>query len=130
MYIVILIGYGFGSTINTPLTGLVIDHIELQTGKRQPGVVRGITAILMLPATSMQPLILSAMLSAAGFIGETKSKTAEVVQAIRLGTGIIPALIILVGIFLLFQLPINHRKELEIQAAMEAKHGMRPADIN
>ncbi len=124
-YIVILLGYGFGSAINPAITGLVVDHIELQTGKRQPGVVRGIIAIVMLPATSMQPLILSALLSAAGYIGNTKHQTAEVVQAIRYGTGLIPALILIVGIVLLAMVPLNHKRELEIQAAIEEKHGKR-----
>lgn len=122
-YIVILLGYGFGSAINPAMIGLAVDHIELKTGKRQPGVVRGIIAILMLPATSMQPLILSVLLSAAGYVGETKHQTAEVIQAIRYGTGLIPAVIIIVGIILLAMVPINHKRELEIQAAIEAKHG-------
>ena len=122
-YIVILLGYGFGSAINGPISGLVVDHIELKTEKRQPGVVRGIMAIIMLPAASLQPLVLSTLLSAAGYIGETKHQTAEVVQAIRIGTGIIPALILLVGIILLARFPIDHKRELEIQAAIEEKHG-------
>ena len=125
-YIVILIGYGFGSAINPAITGLVVDHVELRTGKRQPGVVRGFIAILMLPATSMQPLILSALLSAAGYVGSSKQQTAEVVQAIRIGTGVIPAVILLIGIILLAMVPINHKRELEIQAAIEAKHSAQP----
>lgn len=125
-YIVILLGYGFGSAINAPISGLVVDHIELETGKRQPGVVRGIMAIIMLPASSLQPLVLSALLSAAGYVGETKHQTAEVVQAIRFGTGLIPAAILVIGIILLAQLPINHNRELEIQAAIEEKHGQKP----
>jgi Na+/melibiose symporter-like transporter len=76
----------------------------------------------------VQPLILSALLSAAGYIGGSKSQTAEVVQAIRIGTGIIPAVILLIGIFLLILMPINHKRELEIQAAIEAKHGRQSAD--
>ena len=129
-YIVILLGYGFGSAINPAMIGLAVDHIELKTGKRQPGVVRGIIAILMLPATSMQPLILSVLLSAAGYIGDTKHQTAEVVQAIRYGTGLIPAVIIIIGIILLAMVPINHKRELEIQAAIEAKHGKQVVDAN
>lgn len=125
-YIVILLGYGFGSAINPAMIGLAVDHIELKTGKRQPGVVRGIIAILMLPASSAQPLILSVLLSAAGYIGDTKHQTAEVVQAIRYGTGLIPAVIIIIGIILLAMVPINHKRELEIQAAIEAKHGNHP----
>jgi len=129
-YIVILLGYGFGSAINAPITGLIVDHVELQTGKRQPGVVRGLMAIILLPAASLQPLILSALLSAAGYVGTSKHQTAEVVQAIRFGTGLIPALILLVGIILLALLPLNHKRELEIQAAIEAKHGGRSVDVS
>jgi GPH family glycoside/pentoside/hexuronide:cation symporter len=124
-YLVILAGYGFASAINNPIAGLVVDHLELKTNKRQPGVVRGIMAILLVPAASLQPLILSTLLSAAGYVGTSKSQTAEVVQAIRMGAGIIPAVILLVGILLLIRLPINHKKELEIQAAIEEKHGKR-----
>jgi GPH family glycoside/pentoside/hexuronide:cation symporter len=127
-YIVILLGYGFGSAINAPISGLVVDHIELETGKRQPGVVRGIMAIIMLPAASLQPLILSTLLSYAGYIGETKNQTAEVVQAIRFGTGLIPAVILLAGIILLSMLPINHKRELEIQTAIEEKHSLKPKE--
>ena len=110
------------------MIGLAVDHIELKTGKRQPGVVRGIIAIMMLPATSIQPLILSVLLSAAGYVGDTKHQTAEVVQAIRYGTGLIPAVILLIGIILLAMVPINHKRELEIQAAIEGKHGKKNAE--
>ena len=124
-YLVILAGYAFASAINNPMIGLVVDHIELKTTKRQPGVVRGIMAIVLLPAASLQPLILSALISAAGYVGSSKSQSAEVVQAIRFGAGLIPAVILLIGIILLILLPINHKKELEIQAAIEEKHGKK-----
>jgi Na+/melibiose symporter-like transporter len=121
-YIVVLVGYGFASAIKNPISGLVVDHMELQTGKRQPGVVRGIMAVVLIPAASLTPLILSALLSAEGYVGESKSQTAEVVRAIRIGTGIVPAALLLVGIALLTQLPINHNRELEIQAIIEERH--------
>jgi len=125
-YIVILIGYGFNEAIKNPMTGLIIDHIELETGKRQPGVVRGIMAMLMIPAASIQPLILSWMLTIAGYVGETRHQTVEVVRAIRIGVGLVPAIILLIGIVLLTQLPLNKQRELEIEAAIEAKHGKSP----
>ena len=124
-YLVILAGYAFPSAINNPIGGLVVDHIELITKKRQPGVVRGIMALLLIPAASIQPLILSALLSASGYIGGSKSQSPEVVQAIRTGAGLIPAVGLLIGIILLILMPFNHKKELEIQAAIEEKHGKR-----
>ncbi len=125
-YVVILFGYGFNSAIYAPLSGLVVDHIELETGKRQPGVIRGLIATIMLPAASVQPLILSALLSSAGYIGNVKQQSAEVVRAIRFGTGLIPAIFLAAGILLLVFLPIDHKRELEIQAAIEAKHVKQP----
>ena len=87
-------------------------------------------AIIMLPASSLQPLVLSTLLSASGYVGEIKHQTAQVVQAIRFGTGLIPAAILLVGVILLAKLPINHKRELEIQAAIEAKHGKKSEAIS
>jgi len=75
-------------------------------------------------------LILSALLSAAGYVGSSKQQTAEVVEAIRIGTGVIPAVILLIGIILLVMVPINHQRELEIQAAIEEKHSSHPDIID
>lgn len=122
-YVVILGGYGFYSAINIPLQGLVIDDIELATGKRQPGVVAGIIAVFLIPAMSVQPVILSSLMSVAGYVGESKEQTAEVVRAIRLGTGIIPALILLAGILVLSRVPIGNERQKEIEAAIEVRHG-------
>lgn len=127
-YIVILVGYGFDGAIRNPLTGLIVDHIELNTGKRQPGVVRGVMSMLLIPAASIQPLILSWMLTSAGYIGGSKSQTAEVLQAIRVGVGLVPAIILLVGIVLIARLPLDKKREQEIEAAMYEIHGDSPAE--
>jgi GPH family glycoside/pentoside/hexuronide:cation symporter len=127
-YIVILIGYGFDGAIRNPMTGLIVDHIELETGKRQPGVVRGVMAMLLIPAASLQPLILSWMLTISGYVGESKHQTAEVVQSIRMGVGLVPAIILLIGIVLVSQLPLNHERELEIEQAITRKHGAAKAE--
>jgi len=124
-YIVILAGYGFSGSIGGPFRGLVVDHIELKTGKRQPGVVAGIMAVLLIPAGSIQPLILSTLLSASGYDGAAKHQTAEVVRAIRIGTGLIPAVLTFISIILIMLIPINRHKEREIQNAIEKKHGQK-----
>ena len=121
-YIVILAGYGFNSSIYNPFVGIIVDHIEIKTGKRQPGVVKGIMSILLVPAASLQPLILSVMLGASGYVGGVSEQTPEVVQAIRLGTGVIPGVILLIGIILLGILPITHKKELDINSIIKEKY--------
>jgi hypothetical protein len=32
--------------------------------------------------------------------------------------------------FILFRFLVNHKKEMEIQAAIEAKHGIQPAELS
>jgi hypothetical protein len=34
------------------------------------------------------------------------------------------------GTFLLFRFPIKYKRELEIQAAIEAKHSIQPAELS
>lgn len=121
-FIVMLLGYGFYSAIVTPMQGLIVDNIELQTGKRQPGVIGGLMAVLLIPSTAVQPLILSTLLTASGYVGSSKVQTQEVVNAIRLGVGIIPASILLIGIVLLMFLPLSKKREMEIQSQIEAKY--------
>ena len=129
-YIVILLGYGFSSAIDQPFGGLVIDHIELTTGKRQPGVVGGIMAVLLVPAASVQPLILSTLLSATGYDGSTSVQAPEVVRAIRIGTGLIPAIILLAGIAVMTLIPLSKEREDGIQDRIREKHfdGEQKAD--
>ena len=62
------------------------------------------------------------MLTAARYVGESQHQTAEVVQAIRYGTGLVPAVILLIGIALLTQLPVDHKREREIQKAVKELH--------
>lgn len=121
-YIFILGGYAFNGAIMLPMQGLVVDHLELKTGKRQPGIVAGIIAVFLIPAASIQTLIMSSLMSVSGYDGSLKVQTAEATQAIRYGTGLIPALILLAGILVLTRLPINKQKEQEIQDEIEAKH--------
>lgn len=84
--------------------------------------------MLLIPAASIQPLILSWMLTSAGYIGGSKSQTAEVLQAIRVGVGLVPAIILLVGIVLIARLPLDKKREQEIEAAMYEIHGDSPAE--
>ena len=119
-----LAGYAFNTGIFQPFQGLVVDHIELETGKRQPGVVGGMMMVLLTIASSVQPLILGLLLDVAGYDGAVQHQNPQVVSAIRFGAGLIPAIILVIGIILLRLLPIDHNREKEIQEAIEEKHGI------
>jgi Na+/melibiose symporter-like transporter len=129
MYLVILFGYGFGSALLPVWTGLLTDHIELSTGKRQPALIGGLMAIFLIPAASFQPLILSTLLEVTNYDGAVKQQTAEVVNAIRVGTGIIPAAILLVGLILLMFVPFGFGREKEITHHIKEKHGLEAEGV-
>lgn len=122
IWVLILGGYAFNGSIMLPMQGLVVDHIELTTGKRQPGVIAGIIAVFLIPASSVQTVILGALMTATGYDGAVKAQAPEVVKAIRFGTGAVPAILLLIGMFFLILLPISQKREKDIQNEIEVKH--------
>jgi len=126
-YILILLGYAFASACMVPLTALVIDDLELKTGKRQPGIVGGIMAVFLIPAGSVQVLLLGTMLDIAGYNGAIKEQSALVIRAIRTGVGIVPAIILLIGILLLLKFPFGKEDEGRLQDEIVAKHALNEA---
>jgi len=126
-YGIMFIGYATLFATNGPMEGILIDHIEIKTGKRQPGVIRGIMSVLMVPSVTVQMMIFTSLLTWSGYDGSVKSQSAEVVRAIKLGTGVIPAAFLLLGIILLKLFPLGRKEELEIQTVMEAKHRSGPS---
>ncbi len=121
-YAIMFVGYATQFATSGPLEGILIDHIEKVSGKRQPGVVRGIMAVLMVPAGTVQVMIFSTLLTISGYDGSVKSQAPEVVSAIKIGTGIIPAAFLVIGILLLRLFPIGKKEEVAIEAYVEEKH--------
>jgi len=119
LYVIILAGYAFASATMIPLQGLLVDHFEIKTGKRQPGVLGGIFQMIFLPAASAQVLIIGAFLSSSGYDGAVKVQAPEVVNAIRLSTGLIPAVLLLVGIIVLSFMPLGKKQEDQLKDAIE-----------
>ena len=79
--------------------------------------------MFLVPAQYTQQLVLSALLAIAGYSANSPHSPGTV-QAIRLGAGLVPAVILIIGVLLLRRLPVNHTKEREIQSAVEEKHQM------
>ncbi|MBF9017287.1 MULTISPECIES: MFS transporter [unclassified Oceanispirochaeta] len=124
-YMIMFVGYAVLYSTNGPLEGILVDHLELKTGKRQPGVVRGLMSVIMTPSITIQTLIFSSLLTTSGYDGSVKEQTAEVVRAIRLGAGAIPAAFLILGIIALRFFPIGKKEELRIQKEITEKHHSR-----
>jgi len=102
---------------------LLTDHVVISTGKRQPALLGGLLAIFLIPAASFQPLILSVLLDRTGYDGSVQLQTEAVNNAIRLGTGIIPAILLTLGLITFSLIPFGLKREKEIQNLIKEKHG-------
>ncbi len=126
IYIVTLFGYGFVSIIIEPFQGLIVDDIELQTGERNPASIAGIIQIFIVLAPGLTAAIMSKVLHIVEYApyvdGIRVDQTEEVMQAIRYITGIFPAVLILLAILALRKLPIDKKREDEIQSLIKEKH--------
>ena len=99
-----------------------MDHVEMKTGKRQPGTLRGLMSVALTPAITVQTLIFTSLLSASGYDGTVKVQTEEVVQAIRWGAGAVPAAFLVLGIIILRFFPIGKEEEIELQTFTAERH--------
>ncbi len=126
IYIFILFGYGFYSIINEPLQGLIVDEIELKTGERNPASIAGIIQIFMVLAPGLSAAILSKVLHIVDYApyvnGMRVNQTETVMQAIRYTTGLFPAILVFVAILIVRLLPIDKKREDEIQHLIKEKH--------
>lgn len=121
-YILILIGVGAFSSLQYPMQGLVIDHIEIKTGIRKPAGIAGLMLLFFLPAYNIQQLVLGILLDNAGYDGSVTVQTEAVETAIRIGTGLFPAIILAIGLIILYLVPIDKNREGEILNEMEHVH--------
>lgn len=150
-FVVLLLGYSFSSVLSVPLQGLVVDHVEIKTGKRQPGNVGGIVMMFVILASSVQQLVLGWFLEKANYETLELYKRSlltnpdlttkewdivnaltpdnvnimveQVSNAVRISTGLVPAICLLIGIVvLLFVFPIGKKQEKEIHDQITLIH--------
>ena len=121
-YFVIYFGFLGVYTANGPIKKRLIDHLEIESGKRRPGLVNGVLGVLMTPGNAIYIFFYTQILSTFGYDGASKIQSASSQLGIRLATGLLPAAMILLGLFFFSKYPINKEKEDWIEAEMLAKH--------
>lgn len=123
MYFVVYVGFSAVYTTNGPIGKRLIDYLELKTGKRRPGTIGGIRGVLMTPSNAMIVFFYTQIISAFGYDGSSKIQTATAQWGIRLATGIMPAVLLLIGMFFLSKYPIDKKTEDWVEAETLKKHG-------
>ena len=123
MYFPIYFGFVGVFMTNTPIARRLIDHLELKTGQRRPATISGIIGVLLTPGNAVLVFVYTQIISAFGYDGATKLQDATSQLGIRIATGIMPVVMILIGLFFLSKYPIGKEEEDIIEAEILDRHG-------
>jgi GPH family glycoside/pentoside/hexuronide:cation symporter len=123
----VILGLGYsGQTLLVPtLLGDIIDKDELETGQRREGAYFGINALITKPAQSVSAVISGLVLSLTGYIQDLpvgEFQPLNAIFGIKLLIGLIPAILILLGLISLWFYPLDgitkEYKEMKKQVSL------------
>jgi GPH family glycoside/pentoside/hexuronide:cation symporter len=123
MYFVIYVGFAAVYTTNGPIRKRLIDYLEIKTGERRPGTISGILGVLLTPSNAVLVFFYTQIISAFGYDGASKVQDATAQMGIRIATGLLPAVLILLGLFFLSKYPIDKETEDWVEAQTLSMHG-------
>ncbi len=123
LYFVIYVGFSAVYTTNGPIRKRLIDYLEIQTGQRRPGTISGILGVLLTPSNAVLVFFYTQIISAFGYDGTSKIQDATSQMGIRLATGLLPAVMILIGLFFFSKYPLDKKTEDWVEAETLARHG-------
>ncbi len=122
MYFVIYVGFSAVYTTNGPIHKRLIDYLEIKTGERRPATIAGIRGVLMTPSNAVLVFLYTQIISAFGYDGASKIQDATAQMGIRIATGIMPAVLIILGLIFFSKYPIDKETEDWVEAEMLARH--------
>ena len=99
MYFVVYVGFSAVYTTNGPIGKRLIDYLEIKTGQRRPGTIKGIIGVLFTPSNAVYVFFYTQIISAFGYDGSSKIQDLTSQWGIRLATGLLPAVFVLIGMF-------------------------------
>ncbi|MBQ9862682.1 MAG: MFS transporter [Lachnospiraceae bacterium] len=113
-YTLIVFALNVIQTAGVVLNGELIDYDEMQTGTRKTGLYGGLFALLTTSLTSLQATIFSGILSRFGYDGTLAEQSARAVLGIRVGAGLVPLIMCVIGFIPMAFFPIGKKLEKEI----------------
>lgn len=121
--VVILIGFGMGAHFVAPHAMLpdVVDFSEVQTGERRTGVYYGVFGLIDKLSRTFGFAAVGWWLDWFNYVPNLIPQSAEAEMAIRLITGPIPAVAMLLALPLLFLYPLNRATHESIRAKLDLK---------
>ncbi len=122
VYFVVYVGFSAVYTANGPISKRLIDYLEIKTGQRRPGTIGGVKGVLMTPGKAIYVFLYTQIISAFGYDGTSKVQSVTSQWGIRLATGLLPAVMILIGLFFWAKYPLDKETEDWVEAKTLAKH--------
>ncbi len=113
-YTLIVFALNVIQTAGVVLNGELIDYDEMLTGTRKTGLYGGLFALLTTSLTSFQTTIFSSILSHYGYDGKLDIQPDSAVWGIRVGAGLVPLSMCLVGCIPMLFFPIGRDLEKKI----------------
>jgi GPH family glycoside/pentoside/hexuronide:cation symporter len=113
-YTLIVFALNVIQTAGVVLNGELIDYDEMLTGTRKTGLYGGLFALLTTSLTSLQATIFSSIISHFGYDGKLTEQTERAVMGIRIGAGLVPVIMCVIGFIPMLFFPIGRKLEREI----------------
>jgi len=113
-YVLIVFALNVIQTSGVVMNGALIDYDEMRTGVRKTGLYGGLFSLLATSLIALQDTIFANVISHYGYNGELAEQTAEAIKGIRIGAGLVPIIMCLVGLIPLLMFPIDLKLEQEI----------------
>lgn len=105
------------------LNGDLIDEDERRTGIRKTGMYGGVFSLLATSLTGLQQLVFTNVISRFGYDGMLEEQTERAVTGIRIGAGLVPLIMCVIGLIPLLFFPIGRKEEKELSEYMAELHG-------
>jgi len=128
--LIVILGFGYSapSLLNPLLIANIIDEDELKTGRRREGMYFGGNALITKPALSVAIFIVGLFNTYLFFNPGFNIHSAKYIQAgtallgIRLITGVVPALFLIMGLIFLLLFPLNKKRVEKMKIELDELH--------
>ncbi|MCY3658264.1 MAG: MFS transporter, partial [Caldilineaceae bacterium] len=136
LYFCVWLGFTYAAGITIPWAMLpdVLEYDELQTGNRSEGLFTAYMVFFRKLGGAVAVFVANLILAQAGFIEATYGTGIEqpqsVVTALRLLSGVLPTLLVAVGIFVIRKYPITRDRHRALLAELAERRRNDPVAAN
>ncbi|MBC3900007.1 sugar transporter [Acetobacterium malicum] len=115
------IGYGLPDSLGVAMYSATSDYGEWKTGKNARGFVMSLISFPIKISIFVRSMIIAAVLSSVNYVADM-AVTPELIQGIKNGFSLYPAIIIIVGLLLMFKMySLTPKRMEEMSAELAAK---------